>query len=837
MNHLPVDDILPELVRTLRTHPWVVLQAPPGAGKSTRVPGALVDAGFAETGQVWMLEPRRVAARTVAARVASERGGRLGDEVGYAVRFDRKASASTRLLVVTEGLLVRKLQQDPFLEGISCVILDEFHERSIEIDLCIAMLKEVVQVRDDLRVVVMSATLQAAELSSYLDAPVVQSKGRMFPVESRFLDRPEDDVVAAAITATARALKEDDGDVLVFMPGKREIEQTLRGLASRTNGVRLLPLHGGLTLQEQVEAIEPSKHQRVIVSTNIAETSLTVEGVTCVVDSGLVKQLIASDAGLDALVTRRISQASAVQRAGRAGRTQPGRVHKLWSRPQDQFLEDFDLPAIARVDITHAVLQVLAWSSADPRDFDWFEAPSAQSLERVITWLRSVGALAPTGWSLSPRGQALTDLPTHPRLGQLILEGIALGVRKEAVRAAAMLSEGQQPAIRRARVQCEVWEGMQTMSERDPMFKRAVNQLGRMAQDIERAHPTPRVTHEGSAQDRLCRALMRAYPDRVSMQRDPHSDNYLMGGHQSVKLARESKLERAPWMVAVVLHGHTRTKGDVERALVRTASVCEQRWLEHDMPHLWTQVVQVEFDEERARVVAQQHVQCMGATVRSSVVSVRDHADPQDVTTKLARAASKDLHRALKPDKETLQLLERVAFLAQWMPDLELPVLQRHPPEEGRGEATESMLEQWCWGKRAFDELRKASIKGLLRQGLTHAQWSALQAHAPATYKIPSGSNVHIDYSDPQSPVLGARIQELFGLMKTPELAQGRVPLTMHLLGPNYRPAQVTQDLQSFWHNTYADVRKELRSRYPKHHWPEDPLTATATSRGGRRPR
>lgn len=832
MQHLPIDDILPQLIQTLKEAPCVILEAPPGAGKSTRVPPALLDAGFCDQGQIWMLEPRRVAARAVASRIADERRQPLGQQVGYAVRFDRKASAKTQLLVVTEGLLLRRLLDDPFLEGIDCVILDEFHERSIDVDLCLAMLKEVLTIRDDLRVVVMSATLQSQALAQYMDAPVISSKGRMFDVEAHFLDQPTQDIVRSAMDATTTAIASDDGDVLVFMPGRRTIEQTIHGLRARLDpAVACLPLHGSLSLNEQMQAITPSNQQRVIVSTNIAETSLTVQGITTVVDSGKVKQLIASNAGIDQLVLGEISQASAKQRAGRAGRVQAGRVFKLWTRAQDQFLPEYDIPSILRTDVTAALLNVLAWSSNDPMAFDWYEAPSAQVIERTMSLLRQLRAC--DQWTLTSHGQALAALPIHPRLGQLIVEGYRLGVEEDAILAAALLSEDALDMwhIPNTQTVCELERVMQKARQAGipGRIKQSVKQLRHLGRALDVSPAKADVPHA----QRFQRALMRAYPDRICQHRQ--EDRYIMGGQQPVLLARQSRLMRAPWIVAISLHGKAQDRtqsGTTTRALVRVGSVIERDWLEADFAERWDDHTQVHFDERLGKVSALAQRRFDQVVVDERPLSLKQtDVDEAQVASILAQALSADVHKPFKFSKEESQLLDRIAFLSHWMPELQLPVLSRYPPDGGRGARTMSLFEQWCWGKRGFDELKRQGIGALLNQSLTHAQRQALSEHAPATFEIPSGSNMRLDYSDPESPVLAARIQELFGLLTTPTVAGGKVNVTMHLLAPNYRPAQVTQDLGSFWQNTYADVRKELRARYPKHDWPEDPMQAKAKRR------
>lgn len=841
LERLPIDDVLPELISRLREHGQVVLEAPPGAGKSTRVPGALVEAGFAEDGQLWMLEPRRVAVRAIASRVAALDGSAIGQRFGYAVRFERKASAKTQALIVTEGILLRRLQQDPLLEGISCVILDEFHERSVEADLCLAMLREVRQAREDLALVVMSATLQTDALARYLDAPVVRSQGRVHPVEIEHLLRNPTDVIEAAASSAERVLEQRDehGDMLIFMSGAREIQAVIQRLepAARRHGVELVPLYGALTLEDQVRAISPSPNRRIIVATNIAETSLTVEGVTVVIDSGRVKQLVTSAAGVDSLEEVQVSLASATQRAGRAGRVRPGRALRLWSTSTEDAMRRFDEAPLMRVDLSAPALEVIAWSGQDPARFEWFEAPPAPALAAATRLLRALGALTPdqpSAWSLSDRGRALLELPTSPRLAQLVLEGQRLGVLAEAATAAALIAEGElRHAQGNAFVSCDLWEAVRAHGKRlPPHIERARAQLVRQVEALSDSSPP-------SPQDReraFALAVLSAWPDRVCIQREHDVEHYVMGGSEPAMLARESRVGRPKLLVASVVAGslhlrHQHSSAAAERALIRFATTIDVEALELVLPQRFERKIELTFDDDRERVMAKRRTRFEGVILHEEVASVQQHGDEEQVARMLARAALRDLWRAFDPSKEDLQLLDRLRFLNHWMPELELPVFERHNVAADLPEATFEQVVQWCWGSRSFAQLRQRPLRERILDALRHDQRQALATHAPTHYALPCQISVRLDYEDPQAPVLAAKIQQLFGTLQTPRIAAGRVALTIHLLGPNYRPAQITQDLESFWRVTYPEVRKELRARYPKHSWPEDPLTAPASKR------
>ncbi len=844
---LPIDDVLPELIAALRLDGAAILRAPPGAGKSTRVPGALLDAHLLDPADLaWITQPRRVAARALATRVAHERGTTLGAEVGYQVRFERRASDATRLLFTTEGMLLRQLQRDPLLDGVGAVILDELHERSLDVDLCLAMLAEVRQARPELLLVVMSATLDAAPLAKMLGCQAITSLGRAYPVTTTLAPCGLDARAAGAARAIEDAMMspdDDGGDALIFMPGTRDILDTMRHLEApaRRLGFEVLPLHGGLTLAEQVRAIEPGTRRRVIVATNIAETSLTVEGVTLVVDSGLVKQLRQTQSGLDRLDTITISQSSAAQRAGRAGRVRPGRAIQLWSDADARAMRPYDLPEVRRVGLSGALLQIAAWRGDDPRGFGWFEPPTEQAIARDEALLRALGALKPGAWGLTPIGQNLLSLPLEPRLGRFLLEGARAGLLDEVARAAALLSEGDARAgAGQALVMCDVWEATQRASRGE--LPHATRQIQRQLIDLMREVAKPaREDHVGPREDRFRRAIATAWPDRLCVSQRGDADAYIMAGGSPVTLGRESRARGGELMIAVEVSGQRATRGEssgiVARPLVRMATRLSREELGRWLPDLLTTQVEVTFDPSRERVMALRRTRAAGLLLDEQVASTREHAAPMQVAAQLAHAASADLRIALALDDDGEQWLERLAFARAHAPELELPALPAKAPSEGRDEAAQAIITAWCWGKRSFQELRQAQLASLLRSSLTRHQWSALEAIAPERVTIPSGRATRLHYQGADSPVLAARIQDLFGLHQTPRVGQGRVPVTLHLLAPSGRPAQVTQDLASFWTNTYPEVRKELRARYPRHDWPEDPLTAIARQRGDKRSR
>ncbi len=845
MSKLPIDDVLPELFAVLEEHGVAVLQAPPGAGKSTRVPPALLDSGMVQ-GKILMLEPRRVAARAVATRIAAERGQRAGEDVGYAVRFDRKVGKRTRVEIVTEGLLLRRLQHDPLLEGVGCVILDEFHERSVHADLALAMLKEVREVRDDLMLVVMSATLQMEPLVRYLDAPAVTSQGRTFPVEVAHVPVKDGGLISEIIQQVEGFAKDaDERDALIFLSGARQIHQTLDALGplARQHGLDLFPLYGALTLDEQLQAITSSPdRRRVIAATNLAETSLTVNGVTTVIDSGLVKQM-RSDAvsGIDRLEEIKVARDAATQRSGRAGRVRPGRAVRLWSTVDHDLRAEATSPEIARVDVLPTLLEVIAWSGGDPAMFDWFEAPPVNAIAAGVETLRLLRLLEPEGFGLTERGKLVRGLPVHPRLGCMVLEAARLDLLDEVVLAVALLSEGERFDAGSSRTpgRCDLWRQVQRSKRAgvSRRIKQVMKQLGRQLGDS--GVEVKRGDFDETREERFTRCVLAGYPDRVCLEREgSERDDYVMTGGIPLTLTRESCVHGSPWIVATQIAGTRRistfesTSGVKERGLIRVATSVSRAWLEALYPERFQDDVEVVFDLERERFSAREVSRFDGLLLESRPCSMATHTDPAVLAEALARHVSEDVRRAFKPDKDAEQLWHRVVMLSEHRPELECVDL-RDCAWEKRDDRTRQAMIGWCWGKRGFAELRKKGLTSCIMEVLTHQQRQALEELVPARIEVPSGSRMRIDYEDAQSPpVLAVRIQEVFGWTETPRILGGKVSLMLHLLAPNYRPAQITQDLESFWENGYPEVRKELRARYPKHAWPEDPSTAQAVKKG-----
>jgi ATP-dependent helicase HrpB len=845
---LPIDRLLPNILQALARSKNLVLEAPPGAGKTTRVPPALLDAPGLLGGQnasVVLLQPRRVAARASAARIAEERGGRLGDEVGFQVRFERAVGAKTRLRVVTEGVLTRQLVADPFLEGVGAVVLDEFHERSLSTDLALAMLREVqTSVREDLRIIVMSATLDPGPVSAFLGGcPTLKAEGRSYPVETTYLPPSTSrahlaDEVARAVEHALSLESEDAdrGDVLVFLPGMEEIRRSARRLAPLADreGLLILPLHGSLPSEAQDRAIRPADQRKVILSTNVAETSLTIDGVRTVIDSGLARFASYDPArGLERLELGKISRASAAQRAGRAGRTGPGRCFRLWAEREDRGRAEFDPPEIERADLPSTVLVLKAWGQPDVRRFGWFQPPSETSVEAAERLLTRLGALE--SGRVTPLGLDMLAMPVHPRLARLLLAGHAR--LRDAAGLAALLSEKDILSSFRsdARGESDLLDRLDRLDEAerarfspglrdrgiDPSAARRVAQtrddLMRRARSRNRADAL-----DADDPDLLSKALLLAYPDRVCRRRLADPTAGLMVGGRGVRLDPASVVKEGEFFLA--LDARSDHRRGISEARVRIASAIEQHWLSEFFPESLSLQRVVRFDESRGRAIASRTM-----TYLDLVLAEDTHGavDPDEASQTLADALSTRAEAFVNEDESAAVLLLRLAFLKRSMPEADWPDMGL----ERLAEAVSSA----CSGRRSVDEVRRVPLAPILMGYFSSSQQRALREHAPEALEVPSGNRIRLTYEPDRPPVLAVRLQELFGWSDTPRLAGGRVPVLLHLLGPNFRPVQVTDDLRSFWSSTYHQVRKDLRARYPKHSWPEDPWTARAEARGGRR--
>lgn len=863
MTPLPIDTLVPRVLELLRTQRNLVLVAEPGAGKTTRVAPAITESGVVGSDAVVMLQPRRVAARAAAERIAEERGWQVGEEVGYQVRFERRMGPQTRVRVVTEAILSRQLLADPGLRGVGCVILDEFHERSIHSDVALALLREVQDaVRPDLRIVVMSATLDAAPVARFLGEGtcVLEVPGRMHPVEVEHLERrgvPWDEMLERCV---AEAAATSDGHVLAFLPGAEEIRRLERALRGRLPSETLvLPLHGSLPFEQQRAALIPTTRRKVILATNIAETSLTIDGVTTVVDSGLSRQ-VRYDVrrGLERLELGRISRASATQRAGRAGRTGPGVCKRLWGLREHAELVEFDPPELQRVDLSSTLLTLLAWGIRDVRHFGWFEPPSEASVERGLRLLSDLRAVDRAG-RLTEVGRRMAELPVHPRLGGLLLASAAAGRADVGAATAALLSEG---GLRRRSASST---GAAGTVERQPA-ELTDTDLRRQLEDLahaERRRFDPLLESEGidpwaarrvartrdallerlgrlgggrwpggdAAANRLSRgsagsesgadgldpeALLRAFPDRVCVRREPDGNAGLMVGGVGVVLSPESGVRRGRLFIALELRDDERLA--FRQAEVTLAHAVEETSLRRVFPEDMSVRRTPVYDAGRDKVFLR-----VEKLYRDLVLETREDGAVSDelAAEALAGALMNEWLSRLERDPAAWTLVGRLRLARQYLPAP--PGFEW--PDVADVESWRESIYSTALGKRRLAEV---DLTAVLRGRLSYPLDRLLDEQLPERWTLPRGHRVRIDYTT-TPPVLAVRLHELFGVMQTPSVCGGRVPLVLHLLSPGYKPVQVTQDLASFWRNTYPQVRKELRARYPKHPWPEDPVSVGTT--------
>ena len=818
---LPIDPLLPDLVESLRSRPNLVLQADPGAGKTTRVPPTLLDSGLLGPGECWILEPRRLAARLAATRVAEELGEPLGQRAGYAVRFEQKVSRETRLRFVTEGLLLRRLQGDPQLKGITAVVLDEFHERHLHTDLALTLLRRLQQTqRPDLRLLVMSATLDPGPVAAYLDAAVLQSEGRSFPVETTFLPRPDDRPVEIQVSEALERLYSEGlrGHTLVFLPGAAEIRACLKGCeaVATHRGLSLRPLHGELSPDAQAHALGASEQPKIILSTNVAESSVTLDGIGAVVDSGLGREASHSPwSGLSGLRTVRISQARCIQRTGRAGRTGPGRCLRLYTEADYATRPAFDTPELQRADLAEPLLSLHGMGIGDPAGLAWFEAPPETALGAAEALLARLGALE--GGALTPVGRRMADLPLHPRLARLAVAGADLGIPQLALRSAALLETGSLAArqgLDRAPIKTSHGADSDLLLRLDQFDEAgaagfgagacraagldaaAVQRARRAVQSLARLLPSP--AEPADAELRLLQALLRAYPDRVGQLSANGTCAFAGGG--GARLDPGSRVRRPGLILA--LEAEAMKQGTGGQTLIRLASRCEGDWLLEAFPERLEAVDEVLFNPGAARVERRSEIRYEGLSIDVS----RAPADPADprVAGLLAQAL-KD--RAL--DEVPARYLARLAFLRQHRPDLELPEDLLGP-----------LLAGACAGRTTLREVQDVDWPRALHQAFPAETLRLLDAWAPETIQLPKGRPTKVHYED-DPPWIASRLQEFWGLKKTPAVAGGAVPLVLHLLAPNMRALQVTTDLAGFWQRVYKELRPALSRRYPKHHWPE----------------
>jgi ATP-dependent helicase HrpB len=845
--NLPIAEVLEELLLTLRSGNEAVLQAPPGAGKTTIVPLALLQEPWLEGRKILLLEPRRMAARAAAARMSRLLGEQPGQTVGYRVRLDSCVSDQTRIEVITEGILTRRLQGDPGLEDVGLVIFDEFHERNLDSDLCLAL---ALQGRDmfretvPLKLLVMSATLDGEAVAGLLGgAPLLTSRGRQYPVETHFGESHalRDSIVLPAVRATLEALREHQESVLVFLPGQREITRVARELAAELQragerDVTVAPLYGSLPQDQQQRAIEPapSGQRKVVLATNIAETSLTIEGIGVVVDSGLMRQpLFDAATGMTRLATRRISRASAEQRQGRAGRLGPGHCYRLWSEEQQRRLVPHDTPEILQADLAPAALQLLAWGIDDPSELVWLDPPPAAPYRQAVSMLEGCGAVFANKvgrYQLTPHGVRLAQMPLHPRLAHMLLVGCDIHASENACLLAAVLSERNPLADRGADITqtIAVLMGEQHCPlELEGWFKRIWQQARRFARLASEIHKPRKFALDTEQADVVGILLASAYPDRIARQRPGQErGHYQLSCGRSAVLPAEDPLSASEWLAVAEIGGHVGDSAD----RIYSASALNPACFSEILSALVREEEQVEWDYGREQFVAERRSLVGSLLLSSRPLSQVSEAARNEALLGVIRRKGLDIlpwTPALQQWRHRVNLLHRVAGEG---PDNPWPDLS----DQALLDSLEAWLLPYLGPVRRLADFGQLDLQAILHALLPWPLPLDLERLAPERIAVPSGSSVAIDYSqDP--PVLAVKLQEMFGCEETPRIAGGRIPLLLHLLSPAQRPLQVTQDLATFWRGAYREVQREMRGRYPKHPWPDDPLVALATRHTKRR--
>lgn len=824
----PINDILPEVLSALENHRTVILQAPPGAGKSTVLPLHLLKAGWLGTQKMLMLEPRRLAARGVAQRLAAQLNENVGDTVGFRVRFENQVSARTQLEVLTEGILTRRLQTDSSLEGVGLVIFDEFHERSLHADLALALCREVQDVlRNDLRILIMSATLDAASLSSLLNnAPVLTSEGRQYPVALHYRAPDTDARLHDAMAeAVRKAVREFEGDVLAFLPGTGEIHRTQEILERTLPEFRIHPLYGDLPLREQQEALLPNAHGRrkIVLATSIAETSLTIEGIGIVVDSGYARvPRFDVRSGLTRLETVRVTIDAADQRAGRAGRLGPGVAVRLWSETTQRGLTKQRVPELLEADLAPLMLELAQWGVNNVNDLSWLTPPPAAAVKQAVELLTQLDALDEQK-KITPRGKEMLRMPAHPRIAHLLLESVPQKQEALAADVAALLEE-RDPFQRGAESQADLvlrvealrrWRNKDyVQAERarlERIEKLAVN--WRKLLGVKADNTLPAHTAVGLL-------LAAAYPERIA-RRMEQNGRYRLANGRTARVQQNDPLGDEEWLAVAHLDAGSSGEGKIFLAAPLDPA---------DVLHNAKPRRNVSWDAQKGELVARTEMRIGEMVATSTPLKEITDEERQRILLEVVRSEGQ---RLFNWTEAIVQWQARVLCLRQWRGQDAWPDVSTEALLQSAGE----WLVPWLTGIRRRDDFKRIELLPLLQNLLPWELQQQLDKLAPEKITVPSGSHIALEYApDGSAPVLAVRLQELFGLPETPAINEGRTRVMIHLLSPAYRPVQVTQDLHSFWQNTYQEVRKELRIRYPKHHWPEDPWTAEAVRGVKRKP-
>jgi ATP-dependent helicase HrpB len=814
---LPVVDSLSELIDTLQNHPVTLLQAPPGAGKSTLVPLALLqEKAIASGKKIILLEPRRLAAKGVATRMAELLGEDVGQSIGYRMRFDTRVSEKTIIEVITEGILTNMLISDNELTDVGMVIFDEFHERSIHADVSLALCLEAQQIlRPDLKILIMSATLDITTLAEKLKAPPVISKGNMFPVEiilSGEADQRE--LPSSVVPVIQRALQETDGDILVFLPGQAEIEQTRERLKIPKNTV-VYPLYGALPIKQQWKAIAPAEtgRRKIVLSTSIAETSLTIEGVTTVIDSGFGRgSRYDANSALTRLVTYRISRDEADQRAGRAGRLRPGTCYRLWSKSTDQYLESHRKPEIMSEDLTPMTLQLMCWGTTEPAKLFWLDPPPSANIANALQLLEDLGAVEED--KVTALGQSMNSLPCHPRIANMLIHANEEDTLHLAADIAALLDE-KDPTPDEKSIDINLrldWViGQRKRKSSNPLFKR----IDRISMSYLSLFDTkPEVDYPYDPYD-AGTLLTYAYPERIANSQGSRSYRYQLANSHVIKIDREDDLAGDGWLVLAKMNARDHVGKAFLGAAINPQDLSD-RVIEKEV---------IKWNEKERKLICETQMR-----VGSLVLSSSPIADPSTgkIKSALHKAIQKSKGQLLNFDENYHQFMARVHWIKQADANINLPDLDI----DSLIKDMNRWLDPYLMDVDSERDLKQINIVEALKHALLDfEQIQLIDRWTPEKLEVPSGSKININYLQPDQPQLSVKIQEIFGLTDTPKLCNGKIPVKIQLLSPGFKPVQLTSDLKSFWQSTYFEVRKELKRRYPKHYWPDNPLEAPPTNR------
>ncbi|MEW6186045.1 MAG: ATP-dependent helicase HrpB [Thermodesulfobacteriota bacterium] len=834
MKILPIDHILQDLKDAVLNHHGVVLQAPPGSGKTTRVPPALLELFPPEKGRILLLEPRRLAAVSAARWMAQERGEKVGQTLGYSIRFESCLSNRTRIEVVTEGILTRRLNKQPSLDGVGMVIFDEFHERSLQTDLALALCLDIQRsIRKDLKILVMSATMDCRPIAALLgEAPILSISGESFPVKEYYLPQNKSMPLEQRITmAVSKALQETPGDILVFLSGAGEIRRSAEPLdhlaKSRKGDFTVHPLYGDLPFKEQEKAILPLKKRKVVLATNLAETSLTIEGVGVVIDSGQARRLRYDPrTGMNRWLTVTISQASAEQRKGRAGRLGPGVCYRLYSRHEYESMQPFTPPEILSLDLTSLVLELIDWGVKDPSALSWLDSPPKAAWEAGKELLTKLGALNYSG-ILTSSGREMAALPLHPRISRLLLKAHDLDLPQVGADLAALLSERDilRPGFsagRSLRKEADIGERLQILQEwrRDKSLPPgvdpwAIGTVDRLSRELEKILNRPSVPQSPQDPILISRILLNAFPDRIAKKREEGVGRFLLAQGPGIRMPESDPLSRSPYLIVVQADF-----GEGSEGKVRLAEPVSESIIREELEWCIKRLRRVEWEKKKGAIVA-----TVEERLDALTLSVRPFSPSDEETVPILCEAIRTGSASLAFTPEVRQLQGRVDLMRRAFPEEDWPDWS----EAALLIKPEEWLSPFLSGLRSREQLNKLDIHLPLLTQLPFERKNQLEKRTPQAITVPSGHRILLDYASGEFPILAVKLQEMFGQSDTPTVAGGRVKVLIHLLSPAGRPVQVTQDLKRFWSEVYPQVKKELKGRYPKHPWPDDPWKAVPT--------